>query len=83
LATAALTRPSRPVEVLHGGVWLPGWLEAYRRDGDGWRAMVRYSSAPGMQYLQRRGGAEVRRRCVGLGGESERSAARRVGCRSR
>jgi hypothetical protein len=32
-----LAIPSRPVEVLHGGRWVTGWLEAYRHDGDGWR----------------------------------------------
>jgi hypothetical protein len=57
-----LARPSRPVEVLHEGRWVSGWLEAYRRDGEGWRAMVRYSAGVGMQYLQWREEAQVRGR---------------------
>ena len=38
-----LARQSRPVEVLHERRWVSGWLEAYRRDGEGWRAMVRWT----------------------------------------
>jgi hypothetical protein len=57
---AILDEP-RQVEVLHDGAWVPGWLTAYRRDKDGWRAHVRYSWAPGMQYVPWRPGAEVRR----------------------
>ena len=56
-----LARPSRPVEVPHDGRWVTGWLEAYRRDGDGWRACVRNSAGVGMQHVQWRGEAEVRR----------------------
>ena len=59
--TVALARPSRPVEVLHDGRWVTGWLEAYRRDGEGWRACVRYRAGVGLQYLQWRSAAEVRR----------------------
>lgn len=51
----------RPVEVLHDGRWLVGWLLAYRRDADGWRAYVRYAAGVGMTFLQWRGEAEVRR----------------------
>jgi hypothetical protein len=58
--TILLDEP-RPVEVLHDGAWLAGWLTAYRRDRDGWRAFVRYSSAPGMQYVQWRAGDDIRR----------------------
>jgi hypothetical protein len=61
MSAVVLARPSRPVEVLHEGRWVTGWLEAYRRDGRGWRAMVRYSAGPGMQYLQWRQESNVRR----------------------
>jgi hypothetical protein len=57
-----LANPSRPVEVLHEGAWVAGWLEAYRRDPDGWRGMVRYSTKPGATYLHWRTQGEVRRR---------------------
>jgi hypothetical protein len=57
-----LANPSRPVQVLHNGHWVGGWLEAYRRDPEGWRGMVRYSTTPGAQYLQWRSEAEVRRK---------------------
>ena len=60
MTAVVLAHPSRPVEVLHDGRWLPGWLEAYRRDGDKWRACVRYSAGVGMQYVQWRGEADVR-----------------------
>jgi hypothetical protein len=62
VSTVVLARPSRPVEVLHDGRWVSGWLEAYRRDGQGWRACVSYRTTPGMQYLQWHSDAEVRRR---------------------
>ena len=40
----------RPVEVLHDGRWLPGWLLAARRNPDGsWRGLVRYTESPEMQ----------------------------------
>ena len=52
--------PPRPVEVLHEGAWIAGWLLAYRRDSTGWRAYVRYSTAPGMTYVQWRPELEVR-----------------------
>ena len=52
--------PPKPVEVRHDGTWHPGWLEAWRRDSDGWRAYVRYSVAVGMQHLLWVGADEVR-----------------------
>jgi hypothetical protein len=36
-----LANPSRPVQVLHDGDWVSGWLEAYRHDPGGWVDMVR------------------------------------------
>ena len=50
----------RPVEVLHDGHWVPGWLLAYRHDPGGWRGMVRYR-VDLAQYLQWRGEHELRR----------------------
>lgn len=50
----------RPVEVLHHGCWVPGSMEACRRDGDGWRAFVRYRTGPGETYLSWRTEDEVR-----------------------
>ena len=44
-------RPPRLVEVLAGDTWHPGFLEAWRRDGDGWLAYVRYIKGPGMRHL--------------------------------
>jgi hypothetical protein len=41
-----LANPSRPVQELHDGQRVTGWLEAYRRDDEGWRGMVRYSPDP-------------------------------------
>lgn len=55
----------RAVEVLHEGRWCPGVLEAVQRDGDGWRAFVRYRVAVGSTFLQWRDGAEVRRPAIG------------------
>jgi hypothetical protein len=55
-----LANPSRPVEVLHDGAWVNGWLEAYRRDADEWRGMVRYTPTPGGQYLQWRPADQLR-----------------------
>jgi hypothetical protein len=57
-----LANRSRPVEVLHAGAWVTGWLEAYRRDDEGWRAMVRYTTAQGMQYLQWRPAEQIPQR---------------------
>ena len=34
-------RPPRLVEVFADDVWRPGFLEAWRRDGDNWVAYVR------------------------------------------
>ena len=59
MSAVILARPSRPVEVLHDGRWVPGWVEAYRRDGDGWRACVRYSAGVGMHTTS----GVVRQRC--------------------
>jgi hypothetical protein len=58
----ALANPSRPVEVLHDGAWVSGWLEAYRRGDAGWRGMVRYSPTLGAQYLQWRPADQIRQR---------------------
>ena len=55
-------RGAAPVEVLHDGQWVSGWLEAYRRDPEGWRGMVRYSPSPGAQYLQWRPAEQIRQR---------------------
>jgi hypothetical protein len=56
-----LANPSRPVQVLHDGRWVSGWLEAYRREADGWRGKVRYTPpAPGMQFLQWRPADQMR-----------------------
>ncbi len=53
---------NRPVEVLHNGSWHRGRVEAMYRDGDGrWHAFVRYSVAPGRQFLQWRDEDEVRK----------------------
>lgn len=64
-----------PCLVLHDGVWLPGAVEAWRRDATGWRAFVRYqgpmTDSPFSrrrydvtellgQYLQWRPASEVR-----------------------
>jgi hypothetical protein len=57
-----LANPSRPVQVLHDGQWVGGWLEAYRRDDEGWRAMVRYCPEPDAQYLQWRPAEQIRQR---------------------
>jgi hypothetical protein len=60
--TTFLANPSRPVEVLHNGAWVTGWLEACRRDPDGLRGMVRYSPDPGCQFLQWRPAEQIRQR---------------------
>jgi hypothetical protein len=39
------------VTVRRGQTSQPGWLEAWRRDDDGWLAYVRYSVGVGMQRL--------------------------------
>jgi hypothetical protein len=41
----------KPCEVLQGERWCPGYVERWRRDERGWRALVRYSEAPGMTYI--------------------------------
>jgi hypothetical protein len=51
----------RPVKVLHDGTWVDGWLEAVRRDPEGWRGFVRYAVGPGMRHLQWRPEHELRR----------------------
>ncbi len=38
---------AKPCEVLHAGRWVPGTVEAWRRDPDGWRGYVRYTVEPG------------------------------------
>jgi hypothetical protein len=60
--STVLANPSRPIEVLHDGQWVSGWLEASRPDDESWLGMVRYSTTPGAQYLQWRSEAEVRRK---------------------
>ncbi len=42
--------PASLVEVLHEGEWFAGFLYWWRRDGDGWRAFVRYPVKPGFGY---------------------------------
>lgn len=34
------------------GNWYPGWVEAQRRQEDGWWGFVRYTIEPGYQHLQ-------------------------------
>jgi len=41
--------------------WHAGQLEAWRRDGDDWRAFVRYSTGAGMRHLEWVEAARVRR----------------------
>ena len=42
----------REVQVKYrDGRWYPGWLEAYRRDRDGWHGYVSYTKAPSATYL--------------------------------
>ncbi len=33
----------RPVEVLHEGRWVPGYMMATRLDADGWHGLVGYT----------------------------------------
>jgi len=40
----------KPCEVLHQGRWLPGTVERWRLDPDGWRAFVRWSEGPGLTH---------------------------------
>jgi len=51
----------RPVQVLHSGVWLDGYVTAQRRDPDSWWALVSYRTGPGQQYRHWRPAAELRR----------------------
>ncbi len=46
-----LVRPPRLVWVLADNTWYQGFLEAWGRDADRWRAFVRYAVAPGMRHL--------------------------------
>jgi hypothetical protein len=46
MSSVILARPSRPVEVLHNGAWVTGWLETYRRDDEGWRGMAATAPNP-------------------------------------
>ncbi len=50
------------MQVLHGGVWVDGWVKAQRRDPDGWWALVRYTAGVGLQYRHWRPASELRRR---------------------
>jgi hypothetical protein len=38
------TSEERPVQVLIADTWIDGWLEAYRKDPDGWKGWVRDST---------------------------------------
>ena len=49
-STKAHVDAARPVEVLHEGWWSAGFLYAWRRDGESWRAFVRYSVKPGFGF---------------------------------
>jgi hypothetical protein len=49
--TTLTVEPPRQVRVRRGDRWFPGWLQAWRRDGDGWRAYVSYTVGVGMQHL--------------------------------
>ena len=51
----------KPVQVLHDGRWVDGWLEAYRREPSGWRGCVRYSTGVGQTYYHWRPEGELRR----------------------
>ena len=54
-ATVAQMRPvdpPRPVQVQRDDTWHAGWLHAWRRDRDGWRAFVRYSVGVGAQHVE-------------------------------
>jgi hypothetical protein len=53
-------RPTRLVEVLADDLWRPGFIEAWRRDGDCWLAYVRYMVGPGMRHLRWVGADRVR-----------------------
>lgn len=54
----------RPVQVLHDGRWYDGWLEAVRRDEDGWRGFVRYTVNVGATHVLWFGEDRIRRRDV-------------------
>jgi len=54
-------QPPKPVEVERDDRWHAGQLEAWRRDGDDWRAFVRYSTGAGMRHLEWVEAARVRR----------------------
>lgn len=59
--------PPQLVEVLNDGIWRPGQLEAWRKDGAHWSAYVRYSVATGMQHLGWVRADMVRKSLVGCG----------------
>jgi len=44
-------RPRKPVEVLMGGAWHPGTLEAWRAEDGRWRGYVRWTVGVGMRHL--------------------------------
>lgn len=52
--------PSQLVEAQRDDRWHAGYLEAWRRDGDDWRAFVRYSTGVGMRHLEWVGATRVR-----------------------
>jgi hypothetical protein len=63
--------------VLHDGAWVPGVADRLTaRDGNGWRAFVRYTTSPGSGYVQWRSEHEVRP--VDLGRAWRQRAANRV-----
>jgi hypothetical protein len=43
--------PHLPVQVRHNEQWCTGSLEAWRKEGEGWRAYVRYKAHVEMTYL--------------------------------
>jgi hypothetical protein len=44
--------PPQPVEVRRDDTWHPGWLQAWWRVNDGWRAFVRYTVGIGRQHVE-------------------------------
>lgn len=52
--------PPKPCEVERDDIWYRGDLIAWRRRDDGWWAHVRYTVAPGEQYLHVVPAARVR-----------------------
>ena len=62
MASSTVILPERrPVQVLHEGRWIDGWLEAYRQEPAGWRGCVRYTVEIGATYYQWRDKDDLRR----------------------